>query len=403
MRIGLVTWSRRRAGGVETYVEAISTALARADHTLSLWFETDDPSDRPEMMLPASTPQFHIGRDPQAALDWAPDVLLVNGLNDVALEGRLLAARPSVFVAHNFYGTCVSGTKAWAFPVDRPCNKRLGWPCLMHYFPHRCGGRSPVTMFTRYARERERLAALHRAGAIVTLSTFMREEYLRHGLAPARVTCLPYGPPANTPQPTRASRPPGAPRALLSIGRLERIKGVHVLLDALPLARQILGQPLALTIIGDGLERRELERRAAVVSRQDGVHVTFAGWVSPQERDRHLAEADLLVVPSTWPEPLGLVGLEAAQAGVPAAAFDVGGIRDWLIDGQTGALASADPPTAAALAGAIVRCLQNEVRRVSLGEAARTVAARRSPEQHAAGLIRLFETVSSHAPDPAGA
>jgi glycosyltransferase involved in cell wall biosynthesis len=35
------------------------------------------------------------------------------------------------------------------------------------------------------------------------------------------------------------------------------------------------------------------------------------------ERDRRLGDADLLVVPSTWPEPFGLVGLEAARAGCP--------------------------------------------------------------------------------------
>ena len=60
--------------------------------------------------------------------------------------------------------------------------------------------------------------------------------------------------------------------------------------------------------------------------------------------------------------------------GVPAAAFDVGGIRDWLIDGQTGALAPGDPPTAAGLATAIVACVHDETRRAALGAAARTAA-----------------------------
>ena len=98
-------------------------------------------------------------------------------------------------------------------------------------------------------------------------------------------------------------------------------------------------------------------------------------------------------MPSTWPEPFGLVGLEAARAGVPAAAFDVGGIRDWLIDGQTGALAPGDPPTAAGLATAIVTCVHDESRRAALGAAARAAAATRSPEEHAAGLVAVFATL----------
>ena len=217
--------------------------------------------------------------------------------------------------------------------------------------------------------------------------------YVRHGLPPARVTCVPYGPQPGPAPATRSTRATNTPRSLLSIGRLERLKGIHLLLDALPLVHETLGQPLSLTIIGDGPERADLERRAAGIGRRDGVAVTFAGWVSPDERDRRLGDADLLV-PSTWPEPFGLVGLEAARAGVPAAAFDVGGIRDWLIDGQTGALAPGDPPTAAGLAAAIVTCVHDESRRAALGAAARAAAARRSPEEHAAGLVAVFETLA---------
>jgi glycosyltransferase involved in cell wall biosynthesis len=404
MRIGLVTWSCRRAGGVETYLEAVAAALTRFGHVVSLWAETETPSNRPPLVLPAGVAEFVIGGTVQAAFEWSPDVLLVNGLNDVALESRLLRARPSVFVAHNFYGTCISGTKSWAFPVDRPCHRQFGWPCMLHYFPHRCGGLSPVTMLRLFGRERDRLASLHDAGAVVTLSTYMRDEYVRHGLHPARVTCVPYGPQPGPVQASGPGRSADAPCALLSIGRLERIKGNHLLLDALPTVRDALRRPVSLTIIGDGPEREDLERRAADISRGDGLAVTFAGWVSPDERDRRLHDADLLVVPSTWPEPFGLVGLEAARAGVPAAAFDVGGIRDWLIDGQTGALAPGDPPTAAGLAAAIASCVRDESHRAALGAASSAAAAKRSPGEHAAGLVRVFEKVmrtrGAEAPPP---
>ena len=50
------------------------------------------------------------------------------------------------------------------------------------------------------------------------------------------------------------------------------------------------------------------------------------------------ARASLVAIPSLWPEPFGLVGLEAAQFGVPAVAFDVGGIGEWLTDGGNGIL-----------------------------------------------------------------
>ena len=330
-----------------------------------------------------------------AALAWMPDAVIVNGLHDSALESRLLTGMPSVFVAHNFYGTCISGTKSWAAPVARPCHRVFGAACLLHYFPHRCGGLSPVTMARLYGRERDRLRHIRAAPAVVTLSAFMREEYLRHGLDPARVTTLPDGPPLHG-TPVYARDPAGVaePRRLIAIARLEPIKGMHLLLDALPLVQQSLARAIALTVLGDGSQREWLEihaRRVAAAS--PGVTVEFAGWTSPLERDRHLRRADLLVVPSTWPEPLGLVGIEAARAGVPAAAFDVGGISEWLKNGVTGVTAPGDPPTAGRLARAIVSCLEDDRRLEALGRAAQQHSARLTPDTHVAGLLALLTRV----------
>ena len=58
-----------------------------------------------------------------------------------------------------------------------------------------------------------------------------------------------------------------------------------------------------------------------------------------------LAQSDLLVLPSLWPEPFALVGLEAARHRLPVAAYAVGGIPDWLTSGENGYLAPGDPPT----------------------------------------------------------
>ena len=70
---------------------------------------------------------------------------------------------------------------------------------------------------------------------------------------------------------------------------------------------------------------------------------------------------DLLAVPSLWPEPFGLVGLEAGCVGLPSVGFAVGGIPDWLIPGETGELAPGDPPTAEGLADAVVRALADPI------------------------------------------
>ena len=84
-----------------------------------------------------------------------------------------------------------------------------------------------------------------------------------------------------------------------------------------------------------------------------------------------MLDSDLLVVPSTWPEPFGLIGPEAGLHRLPAAAFAVGGIPEWLSDGVNGRLAPGDPPSAAGLARAIVECVRDPAELARLRNGAR--------------------------------
>jgi glycosyltransferase involved in cell wall biosynthesis len=87
------------------------------------------------------------------------------------------------------------------------------------------------------------------------------------------------------------------------------------------------------------------------------VDVDFVGWVDSEQRAKLMLQADLLAAPSLWPEPFGLVGIEAGSIGLPAVGYAVGGIPDWLVPGESGELAPGDPPTVAGLSKAIVRAL----------------------------------------------
>ena len=58
---------------------------------------------------------------------------------------------------------------------------------------------------------------------------------------------------------------------------------------------------------------RRLARRLRVDER-----VRFRGWLAPEELAREFADASVVVIPSLWPEPFGLVGIEGFAAGRPA-------------------------------------------------------------------------------------
>jgi glycosyltransferase involved in cell wall biosynthesis len=96
-------------------------------------------------------------------------------------------------------------------------------------------------------------------------------------------------------------------------------------------------------------------------------------------------------VPSTWPEPFGLIGLEAACVGLPAVAFDVGGMPDWLRPGESGELAPGDPPTVAGLADALTRALGDTGHLQRLREGAWRAAGAFTLDRHINGLEAILE------------
>ncbi|HEV7589276.1 MAG TPA: glycosyltransferase, partial [Longimicrobium sp.] len=141
-----------------------------------------------------------------------------------------------------------------------------------------------------------------------------------------------------------------------------------------------------LTMCGDGPPRAEWE----ALARSLGVAAEWTGWVDAADRVRLIRSASLLAVPSVWPEPFGLVGLEAGSQGVPAVAFDVGGIGEWLADGDNGRLVPGDPPRAEALAEAIAWAATHPDALAAMRPRARAAAARMSVAAHVERLEQVL-------------
>jgi glycosyltransferase involved in cell wall biosynthesis len=343
-------------GGVETYLRELLPALRGRGHDLALLHE--HPAEPgAEAVAAADLPAWcAAGVSLGALLDrvaaWRPDVVYAQGLESPDLETALVDRFPAVLFAHNYHGTCLSGTKRHAFPAPRPCGRAFGVGCLLRYYPRRCGGLSPVTLVRQYRLQRRRRALLARYRAVLVASRHMHREQLAHGVPEGRLHRAPLFPPGQAPDPSPPAERPPTGRVLM-LGRLTDLKGGRLLLRAFRRARAALGRPLRLIIAGDGPERGLLEREA----RAPGDAVELTGWVGAARRAELMRAADLLAVPSVWPEPFGLVGIEAGCVGLPAAAFAVGGIPDWLEAGVSGELALGEAPTAEGLADAVVRAL----------------------------------------------
>lgn len=366
-------------------------AMCRAGLEVSFFHEVDEPEKRDRIDVAAAVPVFSVASSGvEGALaqlsKWKPDLVYIHGLHDAGTANRLLDLAPSVTFVHTYMGTCISGTKTHLSPQPVACSRRFGPACLALYFPRRCGGSNPVTMMRLYRSQRQRQQTLTRQVEVITHSEHMKNELVRHGISASVVTY-----PISMPGSDEAS-PVHVSNDILFAGRMDRVKGGTILLDALPQIRRDLNQPLRVQFSGDGPDRQRWEESAASIQARDPqISIRFPGWSDESKLSGEMKASRLLVVPSVWPEPFGSVGLAAARGGVPAAAFALGGIPQWLHEGVNGHLASASPPSAAGLAGAVVKCLRDPRHYAELSRGARQMAARFTMERHLPDLMGVFE------------
>jgi starch synthase len=176
---------------------------------------------------------------------------------------------------------------------------------------------------------------------------------------------------------------------VLFAGRINAEKGLDVLLEAL--GELPAGSPTELRIAGvvedAAYWARCRELSAAAAARNRTLAVTPLGHLPYAEIDDELARADIVAIPSQWPEPLGAVALEAMAAGAAVVASRIGGLAGTIDDGVNGILV--DAGDTGAWCEAMATLLADPQRRSALSERAREVAATSSVVAHVEALDGL--------------
>ncbi len=174
------------------------------------------------------------------------------------------------------------------------------------------------------------------------------------------------------------------------LGRISDWKGQDVLARALaepaladrPVVALIAGSPWP----GAEAPQRKLERLQADLSLGD--RLRLVGF--RDDTDTLFAAADAVAVPSTRPEPFGLVALEASAAGVPVVAAAHGGLPEIIRHDETGLLVQPKDPSA--LAAALRRLADDPGKAAAIGAAAATsVTARFRPEATVAAIQAHYD------------
>jgi glycosyltransferase involved in cell wall biosynthesis len=398
MRVLIVNEAAAGGGGVESYLAALMPGLAGRGHSLAFLHYNSADQAGPTRLDVFGVPDMSVAdRGLAAALDWVsawrPDVCFSHNMRHLDVDDRLASAWPVVRMMHGYFGTCVSGQKAHAFPGVTPCSREFGPSCLALYLPRHCGQMRPGRLLAGFAWASRQRSLFGRYAGIVVASEHMGREYVRHGVAADRLTVAPLFPtiagadPAKNGTPGSDSGPDAMQPIVLFAGRMTSLKGAELLVRAVAAANRRATISMRLVMAGEGPERPRVE----ALARSLGVKASFPGWVTGPARVDLFRAASVVAVPSLWPEPFGLVGLEAGVFGVPAIAFDVGGIPEWLRDGVNGRLVR--ERSAEAFGKVLAEVFGNDADRERLRAGARRIAATFTIEAH----LRIVEQVLERA------
>ncbi|MCB1734797.1 MAG: glycosyltransferase family 4 protein [Gammaproteobacteria bacterium] len=319
----------------------------------------------------------------EALIDrFQPDVILIHKESDADRITRLAARLPTVRMVHDHDLVCLRRHKY--FPSNtRICERPAGIDCYTHLCFVQRGERFPIAL-RGLGEIRRGLAAHAQVRGFIAISQWMRAELAMNGIDAKRIHDI-------HPIPSALDRvtplPPASRPEILFVGQVIRGKGVDLMIRALA---ELTGDWHA-TVVGDGHHLPECRALAAELGLAERIH--FTGWIDHEALQDYYAQALFTVVPSRWPEPFGMVGVEAMARARAVVAFAAGGIPDWLDHGQTGLLVP--PADVKGMGQAMQELLDTPERAAELGRrGAQTVAERFRHGAYLDQIAHLLESIA---------
>lgn len=377
MKILMVHDAGGEFGGAEIIVATLKQELARRGHQVKVLAEAlpqgvtsfadyTFPESFPRALTRLWNPSAYRSLRKVLA-DFRPDIVNLHSFNH-ASPSVLFAVRgfPTVLTVHNYD---VIFPNEWV----QLASSGAGWKRLRALAHPRFYWEN-----FRYQLVRRSLPSVRR---IVVSSDYLADR-LRLNPSATRIQKCTYGIPLlNYSAPVNFDN-------LLYMGRLSPEKGVEHLIQAMPRIRDAIPQA-KLTIVGSGPAQSSLQELASRLGLAEAI--AFIGQVPNNQIENYYASASIVVVPSVWAEPFGLTGLEAMSVGRPVLASRIGGITEWLKDGETGYFVA--PGSSAEIAGRAIQLLRDPALIEEMGRRGRAASQRWTVARGAAELEQIFGEV----------
>lgn len=380
----VVRAGEKDTGGMNVYLLESARALARQGVQVDVFTRRHDPCDPEIVQLAPGARVVHLDAGPLSADKTDVYPLLPDFCAALESFRALEGAFYDLIWTHYW----LSGL------VGLDLRKRWGIPhatCFHTLAQIKLRARAGETEVPQ--RDRSERRVIDEADQVIVWTDHERDALMGlYGADPDRVCVIPPGVDSNRFRPLvqAACRDEleldQDCRLLLYVGRLERLKGVHILLRALATLED--ADDVNLLVVG-GAENSPERDRLRSIAREGGVadRVRFVTSVGQEKLIEYYNAADVCVLPSYY-ESFGLAALEAAACGRPVVASSVGGLPSIIQDGVTGYLVRWRCP------GPFVERLEillaNDHLRREMGLAARHRAEELSWDVAADTLLGLF-------------
>ncbi len=336
----VVNWQDRKnpfAGGAEVHLHEIFGRIARVGHRVTLLccsFEGGAPSEVVDGIEVIRLRGWRNAFNFTAFLAYRKGIerekfdIVVEDINKIPFYTPLWVRRPVLAVVPHLFGKTIF--------------QEIPFPLALYIYLWEL----PIP-------------SVYRNSPFIVISESTKKDLVRRGISQDNIEIIPCG--LDSALYRRGEEKADYP-LVCYLGRLKRYKRVDLLLEAMRIVLSEMPEA-RLTILGDGDARGELIKLSERLGIRD--RVVFRGLVGDEEKVKTLQKSHLLV--NTSPkEGWGLTGVEAMGCGTPVIASDSPGLRDSIVDGETGFLV--EHGDVEKLAGRIVEVLANKTVRERLSE-----------------------------------
>ncbi len=250
-----------------------------------------------------------------------PDIVHAHNLFPLITPSVFTACKkldiPVVMTCHNYRLACPVTTCFAEGQICHACSNGKEYNCIIRNCRH--NRLESVIYAMRNAVARTTRAYHRNVDCFIVVSNVVKEFLLENSIDESKIAVVPNSVSRPTDQPDCSHG-----QYVGFAGRISEEKGISQLIE---MAKRLPHIPI---YVAGGISSAGLQNLQAPDN------INFCGFLSPEKMDQFYQNAKMVIVPSLWQEPFGLVAIEAMKNGIPVIAFRAGALGEIVDDGVNG-------------------------------------------------------------------